>query len=167
MATAAQAQGVTTGSLIGKVVDAQQKAVAGASVIAIHLPSGTSYETTTRADGKFSIPGVRVGGPYSVTVAYSGTGAAAFQPETQENIEVALGNATDLEFSVKQHRGYGNHHRHRQVRHGVQLGSHRLGHRSEPRNDRRAADRSATVSTPSSGSRLRPAACRWPARTAA
>jgi Carboxypeptidase regulatory-like domain len=101
LAAAAHAQGVTTGSLVGKVVDVQQKAVSGASVIAIHLPSGTSYETTTRADGKFSIPAVRVGGPYSVTVAFSGTGAAAFQPETQENIEVALGNATDLEFSVK------------------------------------------------------------------
>lgn len=95
------AQGVTTGSLAGRVIDATQKPVSGASVIAIHLPSGTSYETTTRADGKFSIPGVRVGGPYSVTVAFTGGGAAAFQPETQENIEVALGNATDLAFTVK------------------------------------------------------------------
>ena len=30
-----------------------QEGVAGASVIAIHLPSGTTYETTSRADGRF------------------------------------------------------------------------------------------------------------------
>ncbi|MDP2390855.1 MAG: carboxypeptidase-like regulatory domain-containing protein [Acidobacteriota bacterium] len=92
---------VTTGSLRGKVQNEQQQPVAGASVIAIHLPSGSSYEATTRNDGGFSIVGMRVGGPYSVTVAYSGGGAAAFAPETQENIEVNLGVATDLAFTVR------------------------------------------------------------------
>ena len=101
LAAVVSAQGVTTGSLSGKVLDAQQQAVAGASVIAIHLPSGTTYEATTRGDGKFSMPGMRVGGPYSVTVAPSGTGAAAFQPETQDNIMVNLGGATDLEFTMR------------------------------------------------------------------
>lgn len=94
------AQGVTTGQLTGKVVDAQQQAVVDASVIAIHLPSGSSYETTTRGDGRFSIPGMRVGGPYSVTVAPSGTGGAAFRPETQDNITVNLGGATDISFEM-------------------------------------------------------------------
>lgn len=93
---------VTTGSLNGRVLNAQQQGVSGASVIAIHLPSGTSYETTTRADGRFAILNMRVGGPYSVTVAYTGTGTAAFAPETQENIEVNLGVTTDLTFNVKQ-----------------------------------------------------------------
>jgi hypothetical protein len=45
---------------------------------------------------------MRVGGPYSVTVAYTGTGAAAFAPETTENVEINLGVATDLNFNVKQ-----------------------------------------------------------------
>ena len=67
---------VTTGSLNGKVLNAQQEGVSGASVIAIHLPSGTTYETTSRADGRFQIINMRVGGPYSVTVAYTGTGTA-------------------------------------------------------------------------------------------
>ncbi|MDP3717855.1 MAG: carboxypeptidase regulatory-like domain-containing protein [Acidobacteriota bacterium] len=92
---------VTTGSLRGKVQNEQQQPVAGASVIAIHLPSGSSYEATTRNDGGFTIVGMRVGGPYSVTVAYSGGGAAAFAPETQESIEVNLGVATDLAFTVR------------------------------------------------------------------
>ena len=93
---------VTTGSMAGKVLNARQEGVSGASVIAIHLPSGTTYEATTRADGGFTIIGMRVGGPYSVTIAYTGGGTAAFAPETQENIEVNLGVATDLVFNVKE-----------------------------------------------------------------
>jgi hypothetical protein len=68
----ALAQGVTTGSLTGRVTDAQQQPVVGAKVIATHLPSGTNYETTTRADGRYSIPGMRVGGGYLVTVSFAG-----------------------------------------------------------------------------------------------
>src|SRR5262245_24659204 len=82
------AQGVTTGQITGIVLDAQKQPVAGASVIAIHEPSGTSYEATTRADGRFLIPGMRVGGPYSVTVAFTGSGAAAFEPQTKSEVAV-------------------------------------------------------------------------------
>jgi hypothetical protein len=101
LAVPANAQ-VTTGSLAGKVQNARQEGVSGASVIAIHLPSGTTYEATTRADGRFQIVGMRVGGPYAVTAAFTGGGAAAFAPETQENIEVNLGVATDLVFDIKE-----------------------------------------------------------------
>jgi hypothetical protein len=99
----AAAQGVTTGMLAGRVTDAQQQPVAGAVVIAIHVPSGTSYETTTRADGRFSILGMRVGGPYSVTVTYRETsaGGTAFAPVTRDSVAVNLGVATDLDFSVQ------------------------------------------------------------------
>jgi len=95
----AAAQGVTTGALQGRVISAQGQPVAGASIIAIHAPSGTTYEATTREDGRFSIPGMRVGGPYSVTVAHSGAGAA-FEPQTKDDITVNLGVSTDLEFKV-------------------------------------------------------------------
>ena len=93
---------VTTGAISGVVTNTQGQAVPGADVIAIHLPSGTSYEATTRADGRFSMPAMRVGGPYSVTVAYAGTGGgAAFTPQTEENITVNLGVATDVPITVK------------------------------------------------------------------
>jgi Carboxypeptidase regulatory-like domain len=81
-AAVAYAQGVTTGALNGIVTTDQQQPIQGATVIAIHLPSGTNYETVTRADGRFTIPGMRVGGPYSVTVTYSGTAGTAFEPQT-------------------------------------------------------------------------------------
>jgi hypothetical protein len=96
----AEAQGVTTGVISGLVTDAQQQPVSGALVVAIHTPSGTTYEAVSRADGRFSIPGMRVGGPYSVTVTHGGTGPS-FEPQTLDDIYVNLGVATDLEFNVQ------------------------------------------------------------------
>lgn len=94
------AQGVTTGAMSGIVTNAQQQPIVGANVIAIHEPSGTTYEATTRADGRFTVPGVRVGGPYSVTVAYTGSGGTAFEPQTKTDVSVNLGVATDVNFIV-------------------------------------------------------------------
>jgi hypothetical protein len=93
----AHAQGVTTGSITGIVVDAQKQVVPGASVVAVHEPSGTRYEATTRADGRFSLPGMRVGGPYSVTASLTG-----FQPQTVKDVIVSLGVASDLELALGQ-----------------------------------------------------------------
>src|SRR5207253_1066617 len=92
-------QGVTTGAIAGLVTDAQQMPVAGASVLAIHEPSGTAYEATTRSDGRYTIPGMRVGGPYTVTVNFVG-GGAAFEPKTVESVTVNLGVSTDVNVQV-------------------------------------------------------------------
>jgi hypothetical protein len=91
----AAAQGVTTGSLTGVVYDAQKAPVPGASVVAVHGPSGTRYEATTRADGHFSLPGMRVGGPYSVTATLTG-----FQPTTLKDVVVNLGVEADLVITL-------------------------------------------------------------------
>src|SRR5262245_66500799 len=96
----ADAQSVTTGSITGVVTDTNQKPVPGASVIAIHEPSGTSYEATTEKEGRYTIPNMRIGGPYTVTVNYVGTGTA-FAPKTVENLEVNLGTATDVNVTVE------------------------------------------------------------------
>ena len=53
IATAAGAQGVTTGQIAGVVQDAQGLALPGASILAVHEPSGTNYEAVTREDGHF------------------------------------------------------------------------------------------------------------------
>ena len=98
-AASASAQSLTTGSIRG-VVKAGQTPVAGASVIAIHEPSGTSYGATTSKDGHFEIPNMRVGGPYTVTVNYVGSGTA-FAPKTVEGLTVSLGDATDVNVNVE------------------------------------------------------------------
>jgi hypothetical protein len=92
----AAAQGVTTASITGIVRDSQGAVVPGATVTAVHTPSGTSYETVTQGDGRFFIPGMRIGGPYKLTAALSG-----FTPETQDNITLTLGIAQDVNFTLQ------------------------------------------------------------------
>ena len=92
----AAAQGVTTASITGIVRDSQGGVVPGATVTAVHTPSGTSYETVTQGDGRFFIPGMRIGGPYKVTAALSG-----FTPETQDKINLTLGVAQDVNFTLQ------------------------------------------------------------------
>ena len=64
---------VTTSSMSGLITDAQG-AVIGATIIATHTPSGTTYGATTNSEGRYSLNGMRVGGPYSVVVTYIGYG---------------------------------------------------------------------------------------------
>ena len=89
------AQGVTTAGVDGIVYDSQQLPVPGATVVAIHQPSGTRYEAITRSTGRFSIPGMRVGGPYTVTASLTG-----FQPQAVKDVFLTLGGTTDLSLTL-------------------------------------------------------------------
>jgi hypothetical protein len=91
----AQAQTTTTGAIAGTVADAQKAPIPGANVTAVHESSGTRYETTTHADGRYTIPGVRVGGPYTVTANLSG-----FQPVSAKDVVVSLGVASDVNLTL-------------------------------------------------------------------
>jgi hypothetical protein len=90
------AQGVTTGAIVGVVADSQGAVVPGATVTAVHQPSGTSYEGVTQGDGRFVLAGLRVGGPYKVTAMLTGFGT-----EVKDAVTVSLGVSTDLEFKLK------------------------------------------------------------------
>jgi hypothetical protein len=70
-AGAAYAQ-VTTSSLTGLVTDPSGEALPGANVVAIHTPSGTTYGSVTLSDGHYRIPGMRIGGPYTVKISFVG-----------------------------------------------------------------------------------------------
>ena len=87
---------MTTGAINGIVKDAQGLAVPGSTVIALHEPSGSTYEAVTREDGRFSIPGMRVGGPYTVTAKLEG-----FQPSVTKDVYVNLGVSSDLTLTLK------------------------------------------------------------------
>jgi hypothetical protein len=91
----AYAQGVTTGSMTGLATDNDGVELIGATVIAIHQPSGTRYGTTTNVDGRYNIPAMRVGGPYVVSVSYVG-----YEDNVQSNIYVSLGSATNVNFRM-------------------------------------------------------------------
>jgi len=65
-------QGVTTAGMSGKVTEANGQPLPGANVVATHLPSGTRYGAVSNLDGNYSIPGMRVGGPYRLTASFIG-----------------------------------------------------------------------------------------------
>lgn len=68
----ASAQGATTAALAGIVADEKGESLPGASVVVVHVPTGTQYGTVTNDDGRFNIVNMRVGGPYKITVSFVG-----------------------------------------------------------------------------------------------
>ena len=92
MMTSALAQ-VTTSSMSGKVTlgSASGEEVIGATVQAVHEPSGTRYAAVTNVDGRFNIQGMRTGGPYVVTVSYIG-----YQSKVLKGITLELGETYNL-----------------------------------------------------------------------
>src|SRR5688572_19639116 len=90
------AQTVTTGTLNGVVTDQQGGVLPGATVTAVHTPTGTTYEGVTQQDGRFSLLNVRVGAPYRVTVELP-----SFRTSTLDNVVVALGEATQVSLTMQ------------------------------------------------------------------
>lgn len=95
LAGSAYAQGVTTAALNGMVVDQNGQPMVGANVVAVHNPSGTIFGATSRNDGRFNIPGVRVGGPYTVTASLIG-----YRKESADNVFLGLGEDRRLTFKL-------------------------------------------------------------------
>ncbi|MFN0139285.1 MAG: carboxypeptidase regulatory-like domain-containing protein, partial [Pyrinomonadaceae bacterium] len=86
---------VTTSEIVGSISDGQGKPVAGASVEATHVPSGTVYNTETNESGRYALPGLRVGGPYTIKVT-----AAGFKEQSRDNLQLALGTAATVNFNM-------------------------------------------------------------------
>ncbi len=68
----ALAQGITTATITGSVTSSTGEPLVGATVRATHEPSGSPYGASVNAAGRFTIPNVRVGGPYLIVVEYVG-----------------------------------------------------------------------------------------------
>jgi len=85
----------TTASMRGVVLDTQSEPLAGASVVALHVPSGTSYGSITQFNGSYNIPNMRIGGPYTITVSFVG-----FATETSENVSLNLGEKRKINFAL-------------------------------------------------------------------
>lgn len=88
---------VTTSGMNGKVSGANDETLPGATVVAVHQPSGTQYGTITNNEGRFSIQGMRSGGPYSVEITFVGYNKMSFS-----DITLSLGESFGLNASLKE-----------------------------------------------------------------
>ncbi|MGB4848264.1 MAG: carboxypeptidase-like regulatory domain-containing protein, partial [Saprospiraceae bacterium] len=87
---------VTTSSITGIIIDENKEPVIGANVVAVHTPSGSTYGTVTNVDGRFTIPSMRIGGPYTITTSYTG-----YESDILDNIYLSLG--TPASFNITLH----------------------------------------------------------------
>jgi len=88
---------ITTSGMNGKVTGPDGNGLIGATVVAIHVPSGTQYGVISNVDGIFNIQGMRPGGPYSVKISFVG-----YTPQTFTDVSLSLGETFSLNVPLKE-----------------------------------------------------------------
>ena len=84
----------TTASIGGQITGADGKPVAGATVVIVHVESGSTNTLTTDADGRYSARGLRAGGPFTITISKSG------QTEKRDNVFLNLAETASLNATL-------------------------------------------------------------------
>ena len=84
---------VTTSRITGTVKDNTSKPLEGATIKVTNVPTGTIKVTTSRKEGRFDIPNLDPGGPYTVEVSFVGQSITS-----KSNIFLQLGNTEILDF---------------------------------------------------------------------
>lgn len=95
MVSSALAQ-VTTSGISGKVTTGDETII-GATIVAVHQPSGTVYRGVTNAKGQYVLQGLRSGGPYSVEISYIG-----YQGKKFNDVNLQLGQNTVIDAALKE-----------------------------------------------------------------
>ncbi len=90
-------QGITTAAINGKVMDKNGQPLPGVNVVALHTPSGSVYGSSTRPDGKYNVPSLRVGGPYTITATLVG-----YQKQMSTGVYLKLSQNLDLNFTMSE-----------------------------------------------------------------
>jgi len=94
--SSAFAQGSTTSSMSGNVTD-DTGPLPGATIIAVHTPTGSEYGTISNMEGRYTIKNMKIGGPYRITISYVG-----FKDIVKEGIYLSLGNTYVIDFTMNE-----------------------------------------------------------------
>jgi Carboxypeptidase regulatory-like domain len=82
----------TSAGVGGTVTGADGQPVAGAEVTITHVESGTVSRSTTDEGGRYNARGLRVGGPYTITVTKAGAGV-----DTEEGVYLDLNKISTVD----------------------------------------------------------------------
>ena len=88
---------VTTATLSGIVKDSKGEGLASATVTVEYPDAGIKQVLITKADGRYTVPNLRVGGPYRITVNH-----VSHKEEVSEGIFLELGLNNTIDFSLQQ-----------------------------------------------------------------
>jgi outer membrane receptor for ferrienterochelin and colicin len=84
----------TTSEIVGTVSGGTTPLV-GATVTVVNAATGTQTTTTTRKEGRYNLPNLRVGGPYSITVTYIG-----YEQGRRDSVFLLLGQEFSADFNL-------------------------------------------------------------------
>ena len=87
---------VTTGTITGMAKASGGEVLAGATVTALHVPTGSKYSTIAKTNGQFTLANLRVGGPYTVTIHFQGYGDGVYN-----DLEVTLGTPLTIDATLE------------------------------------------------------------------
>ena len=87
----------TTSAISGRITAADGTPLAGASIMAIHMPTATQYGPTADTNGLYRLNGIRVGGPYTIEISFVG-----YKDAKYENIRLELGETKEINVSLKE-----------------------------------------------------------------
>ena len=87
---------VTTSTVGGTVLDHEGKPLSGATVEVSFPDAGIKRHVVSQGSGSFLVPNLRVGGPYTITVSFTG-----FAPKTENNIFLELGQTSTVDFKLE------------------------------------------------------------------
>ncbi len=85
----------TSAGVGGVVTNNSGQPVAGAEVVITHVESGTVSRATTDASGRYNARGLRVGGPYEITITKAGEGT-----RTEDNIYLSLNQINNVNTTL-------------------------------------------------------------------
>ncbi|MEM9831693.1 MAG: carboxypeptidase regulatory-like domain-containing protein [Bacteroidota bacterium] len=93
----ALAQGTTTANMRGQILDESGEGLPGATVQAVHTPTGSTWGNVTDVNGYFRLSALNVGGPYTVTVSFVG-----YDTQEKNNIYLQLGQTYNLNVEISE-----------------------------------------------------------------
>jgi hypothetical protein len=84
---------ITTSSISGVVKNEKNEVLVGATIHAVHTPTGTQYNAVTNKNGAYVLPAIRVGGPYVLHTTYVG-----YKKDEIKDVNTQLGITTNVDF---------------------------------------------------------------------